>query len=358
MNYDGDKNRIYWVDIVKIIGIFMIYLGHMGASAGMAYNFVFQFHVALFFFVSGCMETGNKRKFVENFKNKCIHILMPFFLFFIMAILCRVVTSASFENVSDCVREMLRGGIRNHFGVGSLWFLTGLFTVEIFFSVIKKLKNNIAIVLICTGCYLVTQTLFSNNPIVTPSWVYNVDSALYYIIFYALGYVLFPYICDFYNNKQYKIIRMVLTVLLLCYSVLSFMQINLLSYILEGYLLGNWIYGILHPMVLILTVCCIAFYLQEMKLLRKMGSVTLYFCGSEYVVKRLLGKYVIENCELQWFYNSQIATYLYVILLLLIVYYFFVPIERWILTKIKSQFISKQNQCNIRTDTLIDTLYE
>lgn len=341
MNYGGDKNRIYWVDIVKIIGIFMIYLGHMGASAGLAYNFVFQFHVALFFFISGCMETGNKRKFAENFKNKCIHILIPFFLFFFMAILCRVLTSASFENVADCVREMIQGGIRNHFGVGSLWFLTGLFSVELIFSVIKKAKSNVAIIFICAGCYLMTQTLFANNPIVTPSWVYNVDSALYYIIFYALGYVLFPHICDFYNNKQNKIIRMVLTVLLIGYSVLSFMKINLLGYILERYLLGNWIYGILHPIVLILTVCCIAFYLQEMKLLRKMGSVTLFFCGSEYMVKSLLEKYVIGKFDLQWIYDSQIATYLYVILLLVIVYYFFVPIERWILTKIKLQFISK-----------------
>ena len=48
--------RISWIDTAKFIGIFCIYLGHFGTSAGRSYPFVFAFHVLLFFFLSGYLE--------------------------------------------------------------------------------------------------------------------------------------------------------------------------------------------------------------------------------------------------------------------------------------------------------------
>ena len=54
------KERIKYLDIAKFIGIFCIYLGHFGEQAGYAYNFVFWFHVPLFFFLSGISETFSK----------------------------------------------------------------------------------------------------------------------------------------------------------------------------------------------------------------------------------------------------------------------------------------------------------
>ncbi|EII8191729.1 acyltransferase, partial [Shigella flexneri] len=44
------KTRHDWVDALKFLGIFAIYLGHLGLGAGKLYPFVFSYHVPLFFF--------------------------------------------------------------------------------------------------------------------------------------------------------------------------------------------------------------------------------------------------------------------------------------------------------------------
>ncbi len=52
--------RVEWIDVARALGIYAIYLGHFSTEAGHAYGFVFQYHVALFFFISGCMENYSK----------------------------------------------------------------------------------------------------------------------------------------------------------------------------------------------------------------------------------------------------------------------------------------------------------
>ena len=331
-------NRIYWIDIAKILGIFFIYLGHMGDAAGLAYGFVFQFHVALFFFISGCMETKNNRNFSDNFIHKCRCVLIPFFLFFLLTIACRFFMSFNYEEIANCLYEMVLGGVRNHYGVKSLWFLSALFSTCVLFSIIKRVRNRVLILILSCGCYLMTQLLLPNTPVVTPSWIYNIDSALYYVIFYALGYVLFPYISVFLQEQKYKMLRFYLTVLLLLYSAFSFVRINPADSFFGFIPRGELLYQIVHPMILILMVCCVSYYLQPFILLRNMGKVTLYFCGNEYVVKRLLERFVIEKFSLQGIFEHQILTYTYVFFLMLVVYFLVAPMEqkfvRWIKARI------------------------
>jgi len=53
------RNRIYWLDVLKALAIFTVYLGHLNLAAGPFYLFVYKYHVPLFFFVSGCLESLN-----------------------------------------------------------------------------------------------------------------------------------------------------------------------------------------------------------------------------------------------------------------------------------------------------------
>ena len=61
------KKRVEWIDIAKFLGIFAIYLGHFGDSAGHAFTFVFAFHVPLFFFLSGCMSNYDNETNIFRF---------------------------------------------------------------------------------------------------------------------------------------------------------------------------------------------------------------------------------------------------------------------------------------------------
>ncbi|HFO9614052.1 TPA: acyltransferase family protein, partial [Escherichia coli] len=47
------NHRLEWIDSLKAVAIFWIYLGHFGDNAKQLYPFVFSFHVPLFFFISG-----------------------------------------------------------------------------------------------------------------------------------------------------------------------------------------------------------------------------------------------------------------------------------------------------------------
>ncbi|WP_157930074.1 acyltransferase family protein, partial [Enterobacter hormaechei] len=52
---NGENIRHDWIDYLRFIAIFYIYLGHFGPAAGKLYPFVFTFHVPLFFFISGLL---------------------------------------------------------------------------------------------------------------------------------------------------------------------------------------------------------------------------------------------------------------------------------------------------------------
>ena len=48
-----EKQRVEWIDIFKLLGIVAIFCGHLGTETGGLHDFVFMYHVPLFFFASG-----------------------------------------------------------------------------------------------------------------------------------------------------------------------------------------------------------------------------------------------------------------------------------------------------------------
>ena len=50
---DSQQVRYAWVDTLKILGMFAIYIGHFADLAGFSYSYVFTYHVPLFFFMAG-----------------------------------------------------------------------------------------------------------------------------------------------------------------------------------------------------------------------------------------------------------------------------------------------------------------
>ena len=104
--------RITWIDTAKFIGIFCIYLGHFGNSAGRSYPFVFIFHVPLFFFLSGyleyifCTKKNSTKPFI-TYTVKCIKkILLPMYLFSIASLALRCLADRSLSAIY-CKRTLV-----------------------------------------------------------------------------------------------------------------------------------------------------------------------------------------------------------------------------------------------------------
>lgn len=335
------NERIKWIDVVKAFGIFIVYLGHFGWQAGRAYTFVFTHNVALFFFVAGCMENFNKEEnFLKYLVKKLKTLLLPcyFFAFSIIAVMA-ISSNAEWYVVKEWSIKVLQGLVRNQFiaGAGAIWFLTCLFVMQIMFFIIKKLRYKAIILLMGFGMYFAAATMLPTHPIVTPSWYYNIDSALYYIIYYALGYIAFPYIVQLFelDTTKKKVIYGVTGVLAIIYTIRFFFGMDLLSYVKIPVVM-NLIGPILVPCIMIWAYFVVARFLEDAAILADIGKNTLYLCGSEYIIK-----IIIENMVLLfgikisvYDLSMPLVTYIYVCVLLVLANRYLVPVEKYIIRKL------------------------
>ncbi|MFW7363640.1 acyltransferase family protein [Vagococcus fluvialis] len=331
------KVRVDWVDISKLFGMFFIYLGHLGSKSGLAYPWVYTFHVPLFFFLSGCLENYNKKNLSNNFKSKIISLLIPFYFFSILVSLLVAVNTNSTDIIKRFVSIWINGGIRNTLPVGTgLWFLTCLFIIEVLFSIIKKLKNKILIVIVCLMFYIYAVYFINPSPITNPHWIWNIDSAFYYLIFYCIGWISFNHLNKLFDSESNKgrIVIFVLTFLSFVYSGLLFFNKNifLITNISTSYF--KLITDLLTPLVTIFLVISISNYLRNFEYLKKMGKNSLYLCGSEYLIKVLLTT-SLSLVGVTINLSTPLSYFIYAVFLLVLVNHLLVPFEKRLLGKIQ-----------------------
>lgn len=330
------KERILYLDIAKFIGIFCIYLGHFGSAAGNGYAFVFYFHVALFFFISGCSESLSSdvpwHKYI--LKNiKCI--LLPFYFFAFISLFTYCVYADSHSEIMPNIQLILKGCIRNQYFAGGLWFLTCLFIIKISFHFLRKLLKYKALILItCICLFIFAQTVINPTPLISPHMIYNIDSACYYIIFYALGYCCFDYINKlFICDRPYKkIITACAGTICLLYSALLFWGKNLLNY-LNVIPNMNLVSSLLCPIMIIFFIFIVSKLLENVPLFLELGKNTLFLCGSEYIIKLVI-PILLQTIGLNITLSNPIGTYFYTFILLVICNKTLVPIEKLFFRKI------------------------
>lgn len=141
--------RIAWIDNAKAFAIFFIVLGHQ-LTRGAVYDYLYTFHVLLFFFLSGLTFSAKKpiKQFLaEKFKG----IMLPYYLFSIISIGIYNVyemLKPSGEKISlvNCIIGMLIGTRTNGLMKWNtpLWFLPCLFSLLV-------------------GAYLIRRYLLGNN---------------------------------------------------------------------------------------------------------------------------------------------------------------------------------------------------
>ena len=330
------KERIKYLDVAKFIGIFCIFLGHFASASGYAYKFVFIFHVPLFFFLSGCAENiSTDIPFWKYIKKNIKMILIPCYIFAITSVVLNCIYTNTHINIGPYLIQIIKGCIRNHFFAGSLWFLTCLFVVKIMFYIFKKiLKYKPLILIACFTLYLIAQLVIEPKPIATPHMLYNVDSACYYIVFYALGYCCFKTVNSILSldNIVKKMICNVIGIGSFIYSATLFFEKHIFS-LGSNSTIVYLVNSIFSPFVIILFVLIISKILDDVPFLVEMGKDTLFLCGSEYIIK-LLVPICLEIIGLNMLLTNPIATYLYTFALLILCYKILVPIEKKVFKKL------------------------
>lgn len=338
------RERIKWIDIVRCFGIFAIYLGHFCAPAGKAYGFVITHHVDLFFLVSGCMEIFNEEtNFFRYLKKKIKNILVPFWLFSFASIASNVIAhDVDLASIKQMLILVLKGAIRNDFYALSLWFFTCVFVIQIMFFFIKKLKNKFLILTVCFGLFIVAETCISPRPIVDPNWIYNIDSAVYFIIYYAIGFVAFPYIRTLFelNSIKKKIIFVVSGCIAFGYAAYLFQGIDLVKRIPVGGVPAMML-NISRTVLVIWLYFVVAKLCENIKVLADVGRETLYLCGNEYIIKIMLPS-LVSLLGFEIALGNPLVTYMYTIICLLVTYKLLIPAEKAVIRSAKKVLTARQ----------------
>lgn len=342
------QTRIEWIDTLKFIGIYTIYVAHFLEGAGNIYKFACMYVIQLFFFVSGCFAVRSiqKNSFKNYLMNQIKHLLIPYFLFG----LCNIGIIAIQENrpileILPLVKQMVFG-IRNQLFAPALWFLPCLFIVALIYAMILKLvkKSWIAFLVgfIIYGC---TMFLLPFDPTDTPKWFFNIDSALCYLLFYALGAFSFPWLSNICVEK-WNAIRLKRKILISISGTLG-MVIVLITTALTFFgrqdffviypifamsPLTKWLYPIFIAVAIIIFHIVLAMWLQRLPLLSTLGKNTLAFCGNETMIKTLVPCFLsLIGVGIQ--IVTPLHAYLYGFLLLIITNYVMIPIEKKLFPK-------------------------
>lgn len=186
-------NRIHWIDYAKGIGIFLVVIGHVcrGLTDSSILNplpaklidqWLYAFHMPLFFFLSGLLILGSTSKPLKDFVlDKLQTIAYPYFLWSIIqsvliANLSRYINSAiSLTNLWRIIYEP----------VFIFWFLYILFVVMILYRVAHKLGAS-PVHFLTFSIFLYCLHLLG---ITSVSWTVP-DLVCSYTIYFAVGAVI------------------------------------------------------------------------------------------------------------------------------------------------------------------------
>lgn len=133
------KERIEYLDFLRGIAIITVVMGHIiqynldGSAAMKCFNFIYSFHMGLFFFISGCVASlSYKNNTWDNFTNflskKSVQLLLPFFIWG-GGILC-LLGDISIADLPRVLFNLIR-----YPDQGAPWFIFQLFFIQLVYFI-------------------------------------------------------------------------------------------------------------------------------------------------------------------------------------------------------------------------------
>lgn len=281
------SSRIYWIDALRFIAMFLVYIGHLGQSAGRIYGFVFLFHVPLFFFISG-MFYKNSGTLSENAKTGFNKLIVPYFLYSVLSLAVYVLfLQKDVSQVYPLVVQLVEAK-RNFIEYApQLWFLPCLFIAMLSFKALQIISNSKIIIFIICTAFMIASIYIPEHPVsFAPQLPYGLDSAAYYIFWYCLGYLSKSKVVSFFDGNSFAV-KSVFTGSMMFAAFCFFGLMAPYEASLTA-LVGGKTYALLWtiPTLILFSACVpIAKALSVFKPVRYLGSNTLFLCGNEQIAK-------------------------------------------------------------------------
>lgn len=332
MEVSVKTRRVEWIDMFKLFGIAAIFCGHLGRETGGLHDFVFLYHVPLFFFASGIFADRLEDLSVWNsIKKRFEQIMFPYLFFAAVSMIVIILTTNE-----DIYKYLGYGkqfvfGIRNQMYASSLWFFSCLFCMSIIFDLLRRLfKNRILLLIVSIFIYFMTIYALPNRPDMTPSWIFNIDSALHYLIYYTAGYLFHERLTAEKRdlNVTQRIFQTGGIVLLTGYTALVYMNKDILGNVLSRSIpAGGEIYFVIRALLLIMFHIVLAKLFAGIGKLHEVGAQTLWLCGNEFVVKRIFAA-AADIVGVQTAVTSALSAVIYACIMIWFIYKVLMPFEQ------------------------------
>ena len=213
------KERYKELDLMKGIGILLVYLGHSFNLYGLKWNSLFlflyrttySFHMPLFFFISGLLLNTDKKLDLSKFyKGKLKRLLIPYFFINLIDFVPRTLFPQLVNSKFKGIKEVI------FYGTKISWFVYTLFIIFMIFPfldeyILKKDKYYLFGMFLIILNYL---KIFENIKI------FSVNTVVSYLLYFYVGYIIKP----FYNERikngigSQNLIFLIISIIFLSFS--------------------------------------------------------------------------------------------------------------------------------------------
>lgn len=163
-------NQLDWVLIAKGIGIILVVVGHFIPASSPEYwltlrQFIYSFHMPLFFLLSGYLYKPDKYSYPDLIKNKAKRLLYPFVtiagIFFVIKSIAGKLVHLDYPVAANSLLILLTDPVKSYMPL--LWFIHALFLIFAVYPVLKLLISPLLILLLMV---CVNTVLGSDFPVV------------------------------------------------------------------------------------------------------------------------------------------------------------------------------------------------
>ena len=188
---DRSKKRIKWIDVCKGIGMILVILGHCAYFGGVLHNYIFTFHMPLFFLLSGLFFNANQIRNVVTRKAKSL--ILPYVSFSILGLIMTIAIPSWRNNYSlkGFIYDIYMGS-PDYINVSSIWFLMCLFVTMLLMALILKIQSKkiqyivlALLVLLGVGFAYIHEKIPYLPGRRLP---FDIDVAMISVLFFGIGY--------------------------------------------------------------------------------------------------------------------------------------------------------------------------
>ncbi len=276
------KEQIGWLNSTKGVGIILIVLGHCSPPMTHFVSYLYSFHVALFFYLSGFLynKERDKQSSLSYLSHRFNKLIFPYFVYGLITYVVWLFIGRNFginkslqvDPLKPLIGLFYGNGINNYlvFNI-ALWFLPALFSVGILFHlIVKNIKHKLLRFLIVIAC-LVLGIIDSRYSYFRLPWGINIA---FVAVFYSyIGYVSKNYITRLFTLKGYSFIYFILGLAFLLIGYLTNRLNGGISFNSHSY--GNPFISVPSAIFSIIGVVFLVFNIFDCRILQFLGKNSL-----------------------------------------------------------------------------------